>query len=650
MKLHIDIETYSSVDIKTSGLYKYMESPDFEILLIAYAIDNGPIQIIDLASGDSLFDHALFRGMLTDPKIEKHAHNAAFERNAFKTVGYDIPVEQWHCSMVKAAYCGLPLSLGEVSKALNLGEKAKDTAGTALIKYFSCPIKPTKANGMRQRNFPKHNPEKWELYKSYCMQDVESEREIDNRLAKYDIPKTERELYNLDQQINDRGILIDLVMAQNAFNIDSSFAETLNARMRALTNVDNPNSPAQLKSWLSAAMNEDITTLAKDELAGMIENADGAVLEVLELRQMLAKSSIKKYTTMLNCACEDNRARGLFQFYGANRSGRWSGRLIQLQNLPQNHLRDLDFVRELAAKGDYELLTLMYSDIPSILSQLIRTAFIPKILHAFIVADFSAIEARITAWLANEKWRLDVFNSHGKIYEASAAAMFGVPIESVTKGSDLRQKGKVSELALGYEGGWRALDTMGGSKMGLTEADMRLLVKRWRKANPNIVKLWSEIEEAAIKAISTRGTVKIKHLEFKHDGENLMIKLPSGRSLFYKDAGLTLNHWGQQSIRYKGTVDSTKQWGWVESYGGKLTENVVQAIARDCLAIAMLRMDWEGFAIVMHVHDEVVCEETTVRAKEALDTMLHIMARPIDWAPGLPLKGDGFITNYYKKD
>lgn len=648
MKLHIDIETYSSVDIKTSGLYKYMESPDFEILLIAYAIDNNPVQIIDLASGEKIPD--LFVKWLIDPNIEKHAHNAAFERNAFKTVGYDVPIDQWHCSMIKAAYCGLPLSLGDVSKALNLGEKAKDTAGTALINFFSKPIKPTKANGMRQRNFPKHNPEKWGLYKSYCMQDVEAEREISNRLEKYEIPKTERQLYVLDQQINDRGILIDLVMAQNAFNIDSSFAETLNARMRTLTNVDNPNSPAQLKSWLSSAMNEEITTLAKEGLAGMIENADGAVLEVLELRQMLAKSSIKKYTTMLNCACEDRRARGLFQFYGANRSGRWSGRLIQLQNLPQNHLKDLDFVREVVAKGDYELLTLVYSDIPSILSQLIRTAFVPKPLHSFIVADFSAIEARITAWLANEKWRLDVFNSHGKIYEASAAAMFGVPIESVTKGSDLRQKGKIAELALGYQGSTGALVTMGGEKMGLSEAEMKMIVIKWRKANPNIVNLWSEIEEAAISAISSRSLAKTKHLEFKHDGENLMIKLPSGRSLFYKEASLTLNRWGQQSIRYKGIVDANKQWGWVESYGGKLTENVVQAIARDCLAIAMLRMDWGGFSIVMHVHDEVVCEEITVRAKEALEMMLSIMAEPIEWAPGLPLKGDGFITNYYKKD
>ena len=613
MKLHIDIETYSSVDIKTSGLYKYVESSDFEILLIAYAFDDQPIGIIEVQNeGIPKF----IRAALLNERIEKHAHNAAFERNAFKTIGFDIP--DWHCSMIKAAYCGLPLSLGEVSKALDLGTKSKDVAGTALIKYFSCPVKPTKANGMRTRNFPKHNPEKWEQYKAYCIQDVEAEREIDNRLEKYSIPETERELYRLDQQINDRGILVDTSFAQNAFNIDSKFSEGLNARMRLLTNVDNPNSPAQLKSWLSEAMNEDITTLAKEELAGMIENADGVVKEVLELRQMLAKSSTKKYTTMLNCACDDQRARGLFQFYGANRSGRWSGRLIQLQNLPQNHLAQLGFARETVAKNDYDLLTTFYDDIPSVLSQLIRTAFVPKPSHAFIVADFSAIEARVIAWLANEKWRLDVFNTHGKIYEASAAAMFGVPIESITKGSPLRQKGKIAELALGYQGSTGALVAMGGEKMGLTEPEMKLIVYKWRKANPNIVQLWSDIEEAAIAAIKGRCTTKIKFLEFNHGGENLMIKLPSGRSLFYKEAELTLNRWGKQSIRYKGVVDTNKQWGWVESYGGKFTENIVQAIARVCLAVAMLRMDWQGYSIVMHVHDEVVCEESTVRSNEVL--------------------------------
>lgn len=651
-QLHIDIETYSSIDIMTAGAYKYCESIDFEILMIAYAFDDEPIRMIDLALGDKIPQE--FLDALMDPTVEKHAHNANFERNSFRAIGYDVPIEQWHCSAVKSAYCGLPLSLAMVSEALKLEEKGKLATGKALIRFFSVPIKPTKANGMRERNFPEHDMQKWEEFKRYCINDVEAEREIGKRLEAYTIPEFERINYILDQQINDRGILVDLNMATNANYIDEKHSAVMTEQLIEITGLENPNSPAQLKQWLSLAMGKEITTLAKEAMDTLVEEAESeAVKQVLSLRKKSSKSSTKKYVAMLNCACDDDRVRGLFQFYGANRTGRWAGRLVQLQNLPQNHLKDLEQARALIAAGDYEVAAMCYDDISNVLSQLIRTTFIAKKDCTFAVADFSAIEARVIAWLANEKWRLDVFATHGKIYEASAAMMFNVPIESITKGSELRDKGKISELALGYQGALGALRKMGGEKMGLSDEEMNRIVRLWRKKNPNIVKLWDEVNEAAIRAIETRKPVvltKFRNLKFEYNGEVLTIQLPSGRKLFYQQATTTTNRFGQKAVKYKGLDQVTKKWWWVDSYGGKFVENIVQAIARDLLAYSMQQLDKAGFWLVMHVHDEAVAEVDKSLGEEKLEEMCDIMGTEVPWAVGLPLKADGYITDFYKKD
>jgi DNA polymerase len=651
-KLHIDIETYSSIDIKTAGAYKYCESIDFEILMVAYAFDDEPIQIVDLAQGENL--PIEFLEALQNPQVEKHAHNANFERNAFRAVGYDIPIEQWHCSAVKSAYCGLPLSLEMVSKALKLEEKGKLATGKALIRYFCIPCKPTNANDKRMRNMPWHDLEKWDEFKKYCINDVEAEREIDNRLQAYAIPEFERRNYILDQEINDRGIMIDLNMAKNAFDIDTQHSAILTDKMIDLTGLENPNSPAQLKKWLGDAMQKEVTSLAKSELPTLIEEAESeAVTKVLKLRKKSSKTSTKKYVAMMNCACDDDRAHGLFQFYGANRTGRWAGRLVQLQNLPQNHISDLEQARSAFASGDYDLVTMLYENVSDTLSQLIRTAFIAKPGHTFAVADFSAIEARVIAWLANEKWRLDVFSTHGKIYEASASMMFGVPIEKIDKGSDLRTKGKIAELALGYQGALGALKKMGGESMGLTDSEMTDIVKKWRNKNPQITKLWKHVEAAAKRAIKTRKKVilsRFRNLEFEYDGNVLTIQLPSGRKLFYQSPAMTTNRFGQESIKYKGLDQVTKKWWWVDSYGGKFVENIVQAIARDLLADSMLRLDENGFDIVMHVHDEAICEIPEENSDELLDEMCDIMGTEVPWAEGLPLVADGYVTPFYKKD
>lgn len=652
IQLHIDIETYSSIDIMTAGAYKYCESIDFEILMIAYAFGDEPIRMIDLAQGDKMPSE--FIEALLDPTVEKHAHNANFERNSFRAIGYDIPVEQWHCSAVKAAYCGLPLSLAMVSEALKLEEKGKLATGKALIQYFSIPVKPTKTNGMRERNFPEHDLEKWEEFKLYCINDVEAEREIGKRLKQYEIPNFERINYILDQQINDRGILVDMVMASNANKLDEIHSAVMAEELTKITGLENPNSPAQLKQWLSLAMGKEITTLAKEAVDTLVEEAESeAVKQVLSLRKKSSKSSTKKYVAMLNCAGDDNRVRGLFQFYGANRTGRWAGRLVQLQNLPQNHLKDLEQARALIVKGDYEDAALCYDDISNVLSQLIRTTFIAKENHTFAVADFSAIEARVIAWLANEKWRLEVFASHGKIYEASASMMFGVPIEQITKGSELRDKGKIAELALGYQGALGALSKMGGERMGLSTEDMNKIVRLWRKKNAAIVDLWAAVNEAAIRAIKTKIPVvltKFRNLKFEFNGEALTIELPSGRKLFYPSATTTVNRFGAESVKYKGLDRLTKKWWWVDSYGGKFVENIVQAIARDLLAYSMQQLDAAGFEIAMHVHDEAVAEVDKTKGEEKLEEMCDIMGQEVPWALGLPLKADGYITDFYKKD
>lgn len=649
--LHIDIETYSSVDLAKAGMYKYMESFDFEILLFAYAFNDDPVTVIDLAQGESLPFQVL--KALRDDKVIKKAHNAAFERHALKLFGYDIPSYQWQCSMVKSAYCGLPLSLDGVSVALKLEEKGKMDTGKPLIRYFCQPCKPSKVNGGRTRNLPVHDLEKWEAFKEYNKRDVISEREVDHLLSGYPLPDFEQALYVLDQRINDYGIRVDTDFAQAALDIDAKNSHAIKQELEDLTGLENPNSPAQLKQWLSDAIEEDVATLAKDSIDPLIDKCGpGLISDVLELRKKASKTSIKKYDAMIASTCSNGRAHGLFQFYGANRTGRWAGRIIQLHNLPQNHIGNLQLARDIISQGDYDLACIFYEQVSSVLSQLIRTAFVPDAGNLFVVADFSAIEARVISWLADETWRLKVFRTHGRIYEASAALMFGVPIESVTKGSDMRAKGKVAELALGYQGSVGAMVKMGAENIGLSEKEMRIMVNKWRRTNSKIVELWGDIEENAIRAIKTKKATKSVHknLIFDCDDQVLTIQLPSGRKLFYQSPTLGTKY-GKPAIKYKGTNQETKQWGWVDTYGGKLVENIVQAIARDVLAVAMDRIgNKNGYDIVMHVHDEIVVEVPKFRAEENLEEICAIMGKSVDWAPGLPLAADGYVTPFYKKD
>jgi len=652
MKLHIDIETFSSVDIKKCGAYKYVESPGFEILLVAFAVDDSEVRIVDLAQGEKLPED--FLSMLRDPDVEKHAHNATFERICFRAVGLETNIKEWRCSAIQAAYCGLPLGLDAVSKVLNLGDKAKLETGKKLIPFFSCPIKATKKNGGRTRNLPSHDLEKWGLYKEYCKRDVIAEREVGRILERYSLPASEWGNYALDQQINDRGIKVDLDFAQSASYLDGCFVKDRKKELQELTGLSSSGSDPQLKGWLKEATGQEIKSLAKEFIPELLVHEDPRVREAISLRQHLKKTSNAKYPTMLAATCDDGRAHGLFQFYGANRTGRWAGRLIQMQNLPQNHLKHIESDRAVINEGDYDLAGLFYDNVASVISQLIRTSFVAEPGHTFAVADFSAIEARVIAWLAGEKWRLDVFSTHGKIYEASASMMFNVPIEAVTKDSDYRAKGKVAELALGYQGGVGALKTMGGERMGLSDAEMRAIVGKWREANPSIKRLWSEVEEAAIEAIKSHSRVPFKkNMSFAYDGNVLKVTLPSGRGLHYWKARLTPGKYGGVAVKYQGLDQQTQKWGWVDSYGGKFTENIVQAIARDLLAEALKRLDDSGFATVMHVHDEAACEIPDLGTdlnEHTLDVMCEVMSITPEWAHGLPLAADGYITPFYKKD
>lgn len=653
--IFIDIETYSSVDLKTSGAYKYIASPDFEILIVGYAINDGPVISVDLAQGETLpeeFEEALF-----DPNYRKHAHNAVFERLSFKRIGYDVPAEEWYCTAVKAAYTGLPLSLDQVSKVLDLQDKKLDT-GKSLIKYFSCPCKPTKVNGGRTRNYPWHAPEKWEMYKEYNRYDVLAEREIHYRLLQYDIPAVERELYAVDQVINDRGILIDPTLAKSAINIDEEYSEVLMAQARALTHLDNPKSSPQMCKWLSLKTGDSITSLAKDVLPGLIKqysnNPD--VKEALILRQKLAKSSIKKYYAMINCATPDNRVRGTFQFYGANRTGRWAGRLLQLQNLSKNHLDDIDTPRDLVRARDWDTVEMLYDDVPDILSQLVRTAIVAPENKILAVCDFSAIEARVISWLAEEDWRMDVFRGDGKIYEAAGARMFNVPISAITKTSPLRQKAKIAELALGYQGHLGAMKRMGGESMGLSDTEMTSIVRKWRDANPKIVELWAEVEDCAMEAVRYHRQVigTSRDLIFDCNDEVLTITLPSGRALFYRNPQIKEKAKGRTTIKslfYEGLNQETKQWTLLDTYGGKLVENIVQAIARDLLAFSLINLHKAGYAITMHVHDEIIAEiDYDGFEQETYNQMAALMGQAPSWASDLPLNADGYLTKYYKKD
>lgn len=650
--LAIDVETYSSIDIKTAGAYRYCEAPDFEILLFAYAFDDEPVQIVDLANGETLPDEVI--DSLDNPTILKTAFNANFERNAISSDMYfpnGMPPEQWECTMIKALTMGLPGSLDMVGKVLNFEEdKQKMKEGKALIQYFCKPCKPTKTNGKRTRNLPEHDPEKWELFKEYCKQDVEVERAIRNKLSKFETTDKEKRLWQLDQVINDRGVGTDLVLINKAIECDLIFTERLQNEARELTGLDNPNSPTQLKKWLGERVGHEVTSLTKDSIPGLLEEAkDDNVKRVLELRQLMAKTSIKKYEAMEKSRCEDGRVRGLLQFYGANRTGRWAGRLVQVQNLPQNHLPDLDDARNLLRTGQFDNIEFLYDSIPDTLSQLIRTAFIPREGNRFMVADFSAIEARVIAWYAGEQWRLDVFATHGKIYEASAAQMFHVPIESIKKGSDLRQKGKIAELALGYGGSVGAIMSMDKSK-SIPEEELPGLVKSWRNANPNITKFWWDCDKAAKKAINERTTVCMQYgLKFIYNPGVLFIQLPSGRKLAYIKPKIEPHETFEgYKITYEGMEQTSKQWTRISTYGPKLVENIVQATARDCLGEAMFNVEEAGYEVVFHVHDELIMDVPKDFGK--LEEVNEIFGKSISWAPGLPLKADGYECDYYMKD
>lgn len=642
--LSIDIETYSGTDLGKSGVYRYVEDPDFEILLFAYAFDDDPVEVIDLTERMLPAD---VQDALFDPEVLKTAYNAAFEitcLNRWFGPGYSLDVDQWEDTMILAAGVGLPRSLGEVAKVLKLGDDAqKDTAGKNLIKYFSMPCKPTKANGHRTRNLPEHDPAKWECYMEYNRQDVVVERAIRNKLLEYRPDEVEHAAWVLDQAINARGVMVDMHLVDQAIVMSEKHREACTAEAIRLTGLNNPNSVAQLKEWLGAE------SLTKLDVADMLKVSDGNRKRVLELRQELGKSSVKKYEAIRNSVCEDSRVRGLFQFYGANRTGRWAGRLVQLQNLPQNHITDLDGARDTLVSGDMAAMEILYGSVPDNLSQLLRTALVAPIGMTFAVADFAAIEARVIAWLAGEQWRQDVFAKGGDIYCASASQMFHVPVEKHGVNGHLRQKGKVAELALGYGGSTGAMTNMGALRMGLTEEELPDIVTKWREASPNIVKLWKDVEKAAMLAVKYGEETELQHgIRVFRTNKILHIQLPSGRCIRYFAPHLTTNRFGQESIGYQAYENG--KWGHAETFGGKLTENIVQAIARDCLRDAMLAVSEQYPRIVMHIHDEMVVEVHGENADADLKNICSIMGRPIPWAPGLLLRADGYTTDYYKKD
>ena len=642
-ELSIDLESFSDVDLIKCGVYAYADSPAFEILLFAYSFDGGETQIIDLAQGEKLpaeVEEAIF-----DVSVTKTAYNANFERTCLsKYFGRYIPPESWHCSAVQAAMLALPRSLEDVGRVLGLDEQ-KMKEGKDLIKYFCVPCKPTKANGGRMRNLPCHAPEKWELFKTYCKRDVDVEKSIRRKLHNFPIPESEMELYRLDQRINDRGVLVDMGLVEQAIACERLHKEIVTKRAYELTGLENPNSVAQLKGWLGD-MGMEAESLSKKAVAEMIAETDGEVEELLRLRLMLAKTSVKKYEAIERSACSDGRVHGMLMFYGANRSGRWSGKNVQLHNLPKNYLPDLELARDLVKQGRFEDIELLYDSTPNVLSELIRTAFIPKQGCRFVVADFSAIEARVLAWLSGEQWRLDVFTSHGKIYEASASSMFHVPMEEITKGSTLRQKGKLAELGLGFGGAAGALISMGALDMGLTEEELPPLVAAWRKANPHITQFWWDVDAAAIKAVTEKQKTKVGKIIFEYKSGILFITLPSGRKLSYVKPRMAVNKFGRDGLTYEG-ISENKKWSRIETYGPKLVENIVQGTARDLLAEAMLRVEKKGYPIVMHCHDEIIAE--VPEGTGSVDEMCEIMAVQPEWAEGLPLRADGFECRFYKK-
>jgi DNA polymerase bacteriophage-type len=676
--MHVDLETYSSIDLKEAGVYHYVEAPDFEILLLGYAFDDEAIQVVDLASGEKIPDRV--RHAILGNQVIMVAHNANFERTCLaKTFCTLMPAYCWRDTMVHAYTLGLPGSLDEIGKVLKLIEQ-KDSSGKSLITYFCNPCKPTKANGGRTRNLPQHDPEKWAQFKFYNRQDVETERTLDKVLSRFPVPEHEQKLWALDQKINDRGVKIDVNLAENAIRCDDQYKAKLTLEAKKITGLDNPNSAAQLTEWL--ADNGLITdSVDKEHIIDLLAQTDSPIVKrMLELRQEMAKTSTKKYNAMIAAKCNDDYFRGCLQFYGANRTGRWSGRKIQVHNLPKNHLPDLNYARNFVKMGDFETLEMLHDSVPNVLSQLIRTAFIPSDEdHRLVIADFSAIEARIAAWLAGEKWRLDIFNGDGKIYEASASQMFKVPKELIKKGNPeyaLRQKGKVSELALGYGGGPGALITMGALDMGLTEDELPELVELWRAASPAIVTKWHEVERAAIKAVREKCCVPVsipntnQNIIFSYQAGFMFIKLPSGRSLAYPRARVETVWVKPRAVKHKATedqpawieqkpgydkvtliyegYDDRHQWTKIPTYYGKLFENIDQAVARDCLAEALIRADAAGYHIAMHVHDELITDEK--QDFGSLAELVKAITEPIPWAPNLPLRADGFESRYYKKD
>ncbi len=658
-KLSIDLETFSSVDIAKAGAYKYIQSSDFNILLFSYSLDHAAPVCIDLAQGEILPDW--LTEALTNPKYIKKAYNAPFEWGCLsRYMGRQLPPNQWRCTMFKGLYAGYTAGLDATGRALGLPEdKRKLNIGKALIRYFCVPCKPTKANGGRRRNLPQHDLQKWELFKQYNIQDVITEMEIDKRLTNIIVPDFVQKEWETDLIINARGVAVDMDMVEGALEVGASAKQNLTKEAVNISGLDNPNSINQLSAWLETETKEIVNDLRKDTVSKMLsrEDNDPKVQRMLEIRQELGKTSTKKYDAIQNAVCADGRVRGLLQFYGANRTGRWAGRLVQVQNLPRTYTEPLELARKLVKERNIDALRFIYGSIPDTLSQLIRTAFVASEGNMLIDADFSAIEARVISWLAGEQWRLEVFRTHGKIYEASASQMFGVPIERIKKGNPeyaLRQKGKVAELALGYQGSSGALIAMGALDMRIPEEDLPDIVYRWREANSCIRDLWYKMDSAAVQVITHGGSAEINGVIFTHEfnctqnTDYLTIKLPSGRKLYYISPQISENRWGKPSISYMGMDQTTKKWKRIETYGGKLVENCVQAIARDCLALAVERLEKAGYKVVFHIHDEVVidCEPDNA----SLEDVIRIMTKPIPWAPNLPLGADGWVGSFFKKD
>lgn len=655
MRVHVDIETRSSVDIKSAGLYRYAESPDFEILLIAYALDNEPVQIIDMTAPGNEQHLTWLRSVLMDPQCEKYAFNAAFEVTCLNRAGFITPVDQWHCTMAHGLYCGYAGGLAGVGLALGLPEdKRKLSIGRSLINTF---CKPQPSAGMAGRVTPAQEPEKWSLFMDYCRQDVEAERQIEAHLMYWPMPEREQRLWELDYRMNSNGVLADRQLVDGALYCGTMTYKRLMDEATAISGLDNPRSVAQLTRWLNTELTdeEDLTDLRKETVSELLDRGvkNENATRMLEIRQQIGKSSVKKYDAIAAARGADGRVRGLLQYYGASRTGRWAGRLVQVQNLPRNYLSSLSYARSLVKEGRLDMLELMYGNVPDTLSQLIRTALIPAPGCQYLISDFSAIEARVIAWLAGEQWVMDVFAGHGRIYEAVAAQMFNVPIDMITKGQPeyaLRSKGKIATLALGYGGAAGALINMGALRMGLSEDELPDIVSRWRQANPRIVQLWHDLEAAAIICVQTGIQQTVRGLtiqnEIAGDRNFLTITLPAGRQLFYARPIISTGKFDKPALYYHGISDRNK-WESIATFGGKLAENVVQAIARDCLAETLLQLDALGYNTVFHVHDEVIVEAPeSVPLKPVLD----IMAMPVPWAPGLILRGDGYTAEYYKKD